>query len=439
MREAALPRPRLVRLSGKRRAAAYGLVVAALLALDVWVTHTFLVARGPGTVDFYARWVGARAYFLQGLSPYSDQVSQQIQEHFYGRLARPGEDLVLFVYPLYTVFLIAPLALLPYTWAAAIWLVLLEFCLLAGLLIALDLYRWRPPPGVLAMMAVWTLLFYPHGRGLVLGQFVAVIFLSLALALWALVHGRDGLAGVVLALTTIKPQVAFLAILFMLVWAISRRRWRFVWAFVLALGILLAASFLALPGWLGDFVRQATTYPSYTTYPPYILTSVPWILTHLTFPALGTPGEVALILALLAGLAWAWWREARSGWASFHWTLGLTLAVSNLAGPRTTTTNYVVFLVPLVPLFHHVYRRAGALVLAGAQTALVLGLWVLFLARGVGVPADLMVFVSTPLFMLLALAWGQEALARPLDRGGAEGGYEFAGELPTDSGNGLNG
>jgi len=415
MKEGVLPGLRCMHLgSDKRLAVALGVALAALFVLDVWGTHTFVTTHAPAATDFYARWVGAWAYLHQGLNPYSGEVSRQIQMGIYGRPLRAGEDLFLFVYPFYVIFVIAPLTLLPYSWAAAVWLALLEFGLLAALWLLLTVYRWQPSPGVLILLVGWTLLFYPHLRGILLGQFVVLSGALLALVVWALIAKRDGLAGVALALTTIKPQAVALVVPLLLLWAIDQRRWRFAGAFAMALGGLLAASFLVLPHWLGDFIYQVAAYPTYTAYPPYILMPLPWILTHLIFPALGTPVEMALRLALLAGLAWAWWREARSGWATFHWTLGLTLVVNSLAAVRTGTTNYVLFLLPLVPLFQHFYRRAGALALAAVHLTLSLGLWVFFMLSQQ--QADLAILVAMPLLMLAALFWGREALARPLEQ-----------------------
>ncbi|MER3459496.1 MAG: hypothetical protein C4309_13475 [Chloroflexota bacterium] len=395
------------------------LLAVTLIAMNINLANSLVVISKPVAIDFYSRWLGARAYFLQGLNPYSGEVSEQIQRGIYGRPAQPGEDQFLFAYPFYTAFVIVPLAILPYTWAVTAWLAILEFCLLGGFWLILDIHHWWPPPGLLAFMGLWTVLFYPHGRGLLLGQFAIPVFFLLALAVWGLARGHDGLAGVALALATIKPQVVILVIPFLLWWGGSQRRWRFIEGFGLALATLIGASFLALPGWLDDFAMQVVAYPGYTTYPPYILTSLPWVLTHLALPTLGTLGETAITLVLLIGLAWAWWREARSDWATFHWTLGLTLIVTNLIALRTTTTNYVVFLLVLVPLFRHIYRRAGAGALIGMQLTLLLGLWVLFWARGAGVPADLITFVAMPPLMLLALFWGRKALARPLQ--GMEG------------------
>jgi hypothetical protein len=388
--------------------AALGLAVAVLFALDVWGTYTFLTTRVPGANDFFIPWSGARAYVLHGLNPYSEEVGLQIQIGVFGRPAQPGEDLSVFIYPFYTIFLLAPLTVLPYAWAVAIWQAFLQFSLVAALLLLLNLYHWQPAPGVMALLALWAILFYPHARGLLLGQLVIVVFLFLVLALWALTRGYDRLAGVALALTTIKPQVIFLVIPLLLLWAIGQRRWRFVGAFSLMLMVLLGAAFLALPTWLGDFIRRASAYPAYN--PP----SAPWVLVHFTFPTLGLAGEIALALILISGLAWAWWREARSGWASFHWTLALTFLVTNLIVPHTATTNYLVFLVPLVPLYHRLYRRTGILGLAAVQGALLVGLWALFLATVDGRQEDAIMFLPLPLFMGVALCWGRRVLAQPL-------------------------
>lgn len=393
----------------------FGLVVALAFALDAWIMYTLLTSREAITYDFFPRWAGAQAYLQHGLNPYSAEVTQQIQWAIYSRLAQPGEDQGLFAYPFYTVFLIAPLTLLPYSWATALWLAALKFGLVAALIMLLDIYGWRPPPTLLVFMGAWVITFYPQWRGLLLGQLVLCVFVFLVLALWALAHRRDGLAGVALALTTIKPQVVFLVVPFLLLWGISQRRWGFIWAFALTLGGLFAVSFLTLPGWLSGFIHQLVIYPSYTSEDSVLV-----VITQSILPVLGVPGQIILTLAFLAGLGWAWWREARSGWASFHWTLGLTLVVSSIVALRTGTPNYVIFLIPLVPLFHHLYRRGGTWVLVSIQMTLFISIWALFVATRHGIAQDPVMYLPLPLLMLLALAWGWKVLARPLQ--GIEGG-----------------
>ena len=175
------------------------LLVGLLLAGDIVATHALFTSRYPGANDFASRWGGARAFWRDGVSPYSDEATRQIQLLIYGRPIRPEEEQEFdpgpFAYPFYTVFLVGPLVWMPYAWAEAIWLVILEVCLFVGLLLALHVYGWRPPRWLLVCTAVWAFLFYPDVRALVLGQFAVFVFAMVALTLWALKERRDILAG----------------------------------------------------------------------------------------------------------------------------------------------------------------------------------------------------------------------------------------------------
>src|SRR5262249_42257287 len=159
-----------------------------------------------------------------GLNPYGDQASLNIQKQIYGRPSLPNEDPGYFVYPFYTVFLLWPLVYMPYAWASAIWMVLLEMLLIVALYLLLDLFRWRPSPLMTALLTVWTLLFYFAARGLILGQIGLLVYFLEVLTFWALTKKRDSLAGVALAISTVKPQMGFPIIPFLLLWAERERR-----------------------------------------------------------------------------------------------------------------------------------------------------------------------------------------------------------------------
>jgi hypothetical protein len=353
------------------------LLVGLLLVGDVVATHALFTSRYPGANDFASRWGGARAFWRDGVSPYSDEATRQIQLLIYGRPIQPEEEQEFdpgpFAYPFYTVFLVWPLVWMPYAWAEAVWLVILEVCLFVGLLLALHVYGWRPPRWLLVCTAVWAFLFYPDVRALVLGQFAVFVFAMVALTLWALKERRDILAGSFLTLSTIKPQMAFLLVPFLLWWAVRERRWRFAASFLGEMALLLVASRLAEPGWLAGFLRQVTRYTSYTA-----LGSPIWILTHLTFPALGVWGEVVLSGLAVASLVWAAWWAFRQGSArAFEWVAGWCLIVTNLVALRTATTNYVVLLLPLAMVFRALQRRRGGAWLV--LLVMLVGLWVLFL------------------------------------------------------------
>jgi hypothetical protein len=356
-------------------------LVGLLLVVDAVITYQFFTSRYPGANDFASRWAGARAFWIDGVSPYSDEATRQIQMLIYGRPIPPEEEQEFdpgpFAYPFYTVFLLFPIVWMPYAWAEAVWLVVLEVCLFVGLLLALHLYDWRPPRWLLICTAVWVFFFYPHARALLLGQFAVFVFAAVALALWALKNERDILAGFCLALSTVKPQMVFLLIPLLLGWAVRERRWRFVASSVAWMALFLGASWIVEPGWLGAFVGQVSRYTSYTA-----IGSPIWIIAHVTFPFLGILGEWVLSALAVIGLIGAsWWAMRQRKVAWFDWAVGLCLIVTNLVALRTATTNYVILLLPLVMVFQSLQRRRGGVWwILLVEVVLLVGMWVLFLA-----------------------------------------------------------
>jgi hypothetical protein len=380
-----------------------GLLLAALLfALDVFATYRIFTSQYPGANDFYSRWGGARAFWVNGLNPYSDEATLLIQLGIYGRPARPDEDPGPFAYPFYVAILIWPLVYLPYPWASAIWLVLLEFSLLAATFLIISMYRWRPPLWLAAFSAIWVIIFYHGARTIILGQVAGLVFLFLALALWALHRRADGLAGVSLALCTIKPQMIYLVIPVLLWWAWRQHRRRVVGYFAATLAILAGLSFLLLPSWPLDFLRQLVTYNSYQAlgYSNQI-GSPAWIISHVYLPVLGNAGEAILVALLLAytGYAWLAYRQRPQ---AFHWLVGLTLLTTNFITPRAATTNYIVLLLPVFLFFVALSRRSrhGHLWVLLLQLAGLAGLWLLFSATIDGNLEGPELYLPLPLLVL---------------------------------------
>ena len=107
---------------------------------------------------------------------------------------------------------------------------------------------------------MWGILFYNGARAIILGQFSILVGLVLILALWSIDRRWDVWAGVFLSLTTIKPQMVFTVLVFLLVWALLQRRWRFMASFVVSMVVLVATSMLLVPSWPLDFIRNAAFF-----------------------------------------------------------------------------------------------------------------------------------------------------------------------------------
>jgi len=389
------------------------LALCVLFLLTILATYTSLTSPAPGHNDFMSRWEGARAYWQDGLNPYDAQASLQIQEAIYGRAALPSEDPGYFTYPFYTVLPLWPLVQVSYAWASAIWMVLLEAGLILALVLLLNHVGWRPAPVILGALILMTLLAYYPSRGLLLGQPGLAVYVLEIACIWALGKQRNGLAGVLLAFSTIKPQMGYLIVPFLLLWGLATRRWRFVGTFTLTFAALIGMSFLLMPSWFGDWLGQLSRYTSYTELgsPVWIVAHYPWLgVIPETgkwgiLGGIGDPIELVLTLALYGLMLWAWFTVLIQKHSErFLWVVALTLTITHLVAPRTATPHYVVFMLPLIVWLKDLARQRRTILTLAIIILLIVLPWVHFISTVVGKFEHPAVYVPIP-FLTLGLLW----------------------------------
>jgi hypothetical protein len=378
---------------------AIGVLGVVLLVANVIVTHNYFTSQFPGGNDSVPRYYGARAWMFEGLNPYSDIVKERGQFAIYGRPANDsGEDKADFAYPFYIIFFYLPVALLDWNWARAVGIVVLEVCLVATALFSMRAFRWSPPPWLLAVTVLWTIIFYHGTRTLILWQFAGVSAVLITMGLWAIKEKRDVLAGVCLALATAKPQMLFLILPLIGLWSLTARRWRLSASLAISMLALLGISFLLVPSWLSDMLRQIQSYQNYTDIGSPINT-----LTRVVFPFLGQPVEWVLNIVLIGWLLWEWWQVRQGDAGRFDWVLALTLVITNMVALRTATTNYVMMIPALIYLFSLTARRWGTkanIAIVLVELALFVGLWVLFVVTVKGRIEQPPMYLPLPFLLL---------------------------------------
>ncbi|MBN1656782.1 MAG: DUF2029 domain-containing protein [Anaerolineae bacterium] len=223
------------------------LVFAIMLNVDAGARHRS---------DIYLRWYATQKLWTEGRNLYDPLNGQEVTTEVYG-----VPWVTNFFYPAYLLVFVAPLALLPYQAAHLVWTVTIQLFYLAGLWVLVRLVRWPRSVNGLTLLFVTAVLFMPTMQHTIWGQFNTIGLLGLALCYWALARERYGLAGVFASALTFKPHVAFLPLLFLLIWSLLRReRWLFFAGFGTSVGLLWLVAELFQPGWVAAFLPTLSGY-----------------------------------------------------------------------------------------------------------------------------------------------------------------------------------
>jgi hypothetical protein len=381
------------------------ILIIGVLVLVTWANYDF-AQQNTGGNDFLVHWVGTRAIFVDGLSPYSDAVAERIQTLAYGRPALPGEHELRVAYPMYSALVFLPFALISdYELARALWMTTLEAALIGLAFLSLKLTRWKMSIWLLPFFLIFSIFWYHSLRPLINGNAVILVALALVAAFAALKTGKDELAGVLLAFSTIKPHLVILPIIFILIWTISFGRWRTLGWMLISLVLLSISAALFVPDWPLQNLREILAYSSYN--PP----GTPGAAFETWLPAAGRRLGWALsaLMGLILVTEWVFVRRREFRW--FLWTGCLTLVISQWIGIQTDPGNFILLFFPLVlviSMWVERWGRAGSVLTAITLFLLFIVPWVIFLQTVTYGNQPLqhpIMFFPLPLFLLITLYW----------------------------------
>jgi hypothetical protein len=296
--------------------------------------------------DFYPIWLTSRRWLRERRDPYSPALTREIQ---FGLLGRPldGEfstdppsDYRAFAYPAFTDLLLWPVSEIPFRTLRIVWFVMLTALLAAAVAFWVRALSWHVSRVALSIIILLTLCSYQELEGLYAGQLGLVVGFLLAASVLALLRNRPLLAGTLLALAMIKPQMVLLAVLYLFLWSAHdwHRRRRFVVAFVGTMFLLVGASLAVWPRWIQSWVNVVVGYPRYSTPP---------LAKEVLGSSLGSHAGTPLIaLLLLTALVLAWrGRAAAPGSCEFWLTLSTLLALTTITlVPGQSVCDHVILL-----------------------------------------------------------------------------------------------
>jgi len=318
--------------------------------------------------DLYQVWLTSGESVRDRRDPYSAKMTRDIQTGLYGRpldtrIPSDPVDRRTFPYPAFTLLLFRPVAELPFAVVRVAFVVGLAAMTCASILIWMRMLAWRPGWQWLAVIVLLALGSYPVLEGLYAGQLGLLVAFLLAASILALQRGCLLLAGILMALTTIKPQVTLLLILYLLLWSTHDRyrRGRFAWGLFPSMLLLLGASLAVWPRWIGSWVQTMVAYHHYTR--PALVNEA--VASHLGQSLAGPAGVImtAGLMIFAVGLAWRN-RTVDAGSPEFCNTAATLLAIT------------AITLLPGQAVYDHVILLPGAFLLARQWRALAAN-WIL--------------------------------------------------------------
>jgi Glycosyltransferase family 87 len=363
--------------------------------------------------DLYPRWLGARELLLHHRNPYGNDVTGEIQKGYYGREldpARAGDpkDRQGFAYPVYVVFLLAPLIGLPFQGVQALFYWLLMGLTAASVWLWLRTLRWQLPLMALAACIALTLGSFPAVQGIKLQQLSLLVAALLAASAACVVSGILFLGGALLALATIKPQLAWPVAGWLLLWAVSdwRARRKFVFGFGTVMVLLLAGAEIVLPGWWRMFAEAIGRYHEYTQNQSVLEVVLNQVLGSASVGSTGrVGGQILAVIAVLACVPVLWKLRREHGDASgFGAATALVLALTVLIIPMYAPYNQIL-LLPAVLLL---VRERTAFVSRSRSRRLAYGMGALLLGWQWAASLGL-----TVVYLLVSRAWALEGWRWP--------------------------
>jgi hypothetical protein len=346
------------------------LALLILLASTFFYFGVFIPGLRPGLAaknftggyrfgnDFYPIWV-AGGELLHGRDPYAPNLTPRIETGLYGRALdrRNTADAQInyraFSYPIFTIFLFAPLMIIPFHAVQVLLAIVLSGSVVLSVLLWIRVLGADLTPQGRAVAAMLALAAYPVLEGVFAGQPGLISGAIIAGASAALVHEQYALAGILLPWAAIKPQLILPLGLWLMVWALSgwNRRKKFVFGLVATGILILLVSAWIAPQWIAGWMRALREY----------LEISPPSLAHFVLGRWAGWIVSAILAALSVVVAWRARLEPATS-SAFTLATVFLLATTVLTLPSSIAVYDQVLLLPTV-LWLHTHR---SLILRGS-------------------------------------------------------------------------
>ena len=227
------------------------LVVVGSSIWDITSTTAF------GENDFVGYW-SATYLFHNGQNPYD----QNLMEVTQSTKLETSQNATIMAWnppPLF-VFLL-PLASLSFLQAKFVWLIISLLIIITASMMLVEIYYPQKNSKFVIVSMLFVLLFPPVVSGLYMGQVTFLVFFGLVSSMYLMKNEMWFWAGAALILTTIKPHLVILSLIYMLIYMAQQRKFQ-GWGGLLVAGLIcIIILFLYRPEWINDFIGLSRNAP----------------------------------------------------------------------------------------------------------------------------------------------------------------------------------
>ncbi|MBI9052015.1 MAG: DUF2029 domain-containing protein [Anaerolineaceae bacterium] len=394
------------------------IIIAILIFLIVlYIGNLKLMDVVSGGEMFFANWVGARTFLVNGFSPYTQESLYQIQQQNALSGFNFSFDGWHSAEPLYGLLIYFPFLLIKsFTHAFAAWLAFNEILLFFTFWLLYRVVEWKGSRIIFVFAAITIIFWKSIIDVLISGSNAILILFALIAVLYTLKFNMDELAGVLLAIVSIKIHLLWLPIIFILVYtAIQGKRKTSIW--FLASILLISVSLMLLdPGWIkGYFVSLLTVIlgnadsvvnaSSFTQlfndqYFSYFSKGLGTIF--LSFGVrLGNVFSILIAILMII----EWFSIQKRDFKGVLWLFSLTMIISTWIGVNDKSALFIFYLPVFILSLSLIYDRwqeKGYLIYWILPLLILVINWMVF---STGMNAIMLVFGFYPLLFFVILYW----------------------------------
>lgn len=340
-----------------------------------------------------------------GASPYSDSTYEATLELLDQNDNEPASlSQGRFFDPAWHVLFFLPLSFVPYTIARAIWMTLVEICLVLSVYLSIRMSDLKLHTVEIVILSLLALVFYPLFKS-VLTVSVNAPFVFLTLLAVSLARDRQGtMAGLIFAISLwMVPLSIFLVILFM-IWLGARRDYSLLKIFLSSLAFLFVVSFVLFPGWITDWFEVFLRL-----FPSFSVVRTPLMVVGELFPGASAQIAITLSLVMLVTMLVEWYGIGEREGRAFHWKLMLTFTLLYLFNLNSEGIYLIWLLAPLFSVFKYLiekWRVSGKIIFWVTYLALIFIHWQRFQITQNWQPEEsALIILLMPILTMLGLQW----------------------------------